>query len=119
MVEQTIDLEELDNHNYVIKPEYDEQLGECAKKLDEVCMGCIVFLALAAQNVFLYQVRDGLDKEHKSVGRRVSLELDKKLHLENSQTYGYCFRVTKNVRSVFNLLSVKLSVDSFIGCEGS
>ncbi|KAJ7098387.1 DNA mismatch repair protein [Mycena epipterygia] len=76
MVEQTIDLEELDNHNYVIKPEYDEQLGECAKKLDEV--------------------RDGLDQEHKSVGRKVGLELDKKLHLENSPTYGYCFRVTKN-----------------------
>lgn len=35
MVEQTIDLEELDRHNYVIKPEYDERLGEFAKKLAE------------------------------------------------------------------------------------
>ncbi|KAJ7652226.1 DNA mismatch repair protein [Mycena rosella] len=76
MVEQTIDLEELDRHNYVIKPEYDERLGSFAAKLDEV--------------------RDGLDKEHKSVGRALDLELDKKLHLENSPTYGYCFRVTKN-----------------------
>ncbi|KAJ6491405.1 muts domain V-domain-containing protein [Mycena vitilis] len=76
MVEHTIDLDELDKHNYVIKPEYDEQLAAFAEKLNEV--------------------RDGLDKEHKSVGRDVDLELDKKLHLENSQTYGYCFRVTKN-----------------------
>ncbi|KAJ6578594.1 DNA mismatch repair protein [Mycena sp. CBHHK59/15] len=76
MVEQTIDLEELDNHNYVIKPDYDERLGELAEKLAEV--------------------RDGLDKEHKTVGRDLELELDKKLHLENSQTYGYCFRLTKN-----------------------
>ncbi|KAF8217826.1 DNA mismatch repair protein [Mycena galopus ATCC 62051] len=76
MVEQTIDLEELDRHNYVIKPEYDENLGAIAEKLSET--------------------RDGLDKEHKSVGRDLDLELDKKLHLENNQTYGYCFRVTKN-----------------------
>jgi hypothetical protein len=37
MVEHTIDLEELDRHNYVIKPEYDEQLGALAEKLAEVC----------------------------------------------------------------------------------
>ncbi|KAK7046831.1 DNA mismatch repair protein 2 [Favolaschia claudopus] len=76
MVEHTIDLDELDRHNYVIKPEYDENLGAIAESLSET--------------------RDGLDKEHKSVGRELSLELDKKLHLENSSTYGYCFRVTKN-----------------------
>ncbi|KAF7335971.1 DNA mismatch repair protein 2 [Mycena sanguinolenta] len=76
MVEQTIDLDELDRHNYVIKPEYDDNLGAIAKKLSET--------------------RDGLDKEHKSVGRDLDLELDKKLHLENNATYGYCFRVTKN-----------------------
>ncbi|KAF7348478.1 DNA mismatch repair protein 2 [Mycena venus] len=76
MVEHTIDLEELDRHNYVIKPEYDDNLGVIAEKLNET--------------------RDGLDKEHKSVGRDLELELDKKLHLENNQTYGYCFRVTKN-----------------------
>ncbi|KAJ7885085.1 muts domain V-domain-containing protein [Mycena olivaceomarginata] len=54
MVEQTIDLEELDRHNYVIKPEYDENLGALAEKLNE-----------------------------------------------NNQTYGYCFRVTKNVSLPF------------------
>ncbi|KAJ7512587.1 muts domain V-domain-containing protein [Mycena galericulata] len=76
MVEQTIDLEELDRHNYVIKPEYDERLGALAKNLAKVS--------------------EGLDEEHNSVGDDLNLELDKKLHLENNSTYGYCFRVTKN-----------------------
>jgi len=38
MVEQTIDLNELDNHNYVIKPDYDPKLQELAAKLTEVCL---------------------------------------------------------------------------------
>ena len=49
--------------------------------------------------LFIQSVRDGLDAEHYKVGKAVGLDLDKKLHLENSQQYGYCFRVTKNVRS--------------------
>jgi DNA mismatch repair protein MSH2 len=44
-----------------------------------------------------------LDEEHREVGRDLDLELDKKLHLENNQVYGYCFRLTKNVR--FNPIS--------------
>ncbi|KAF8656520.1 hypothetical protein AX16_002484 [Volvariella volvacea WC 439] len=76
MVEQTLDLDELDNHNYVIKPDYDPHLQELSEKLANV--------------------RDGLDEEHRNVGRDLDMELDKKLHLENNQTYGYCFRLTKN-----------------------
>lgn len=76
MVEQTIDLKELDNHNYVIKPDYDPRLRELAGKLTKV--------------------RDGLDEEHREVGLDLDLELDKKLHLENNPVYGYCFRLTKN-----------------------
>lgn len=36
MVEQTIDLAELDNHRFVIKPDYDERLKELAEKMVEV-----------------------------------------------------------------------------------
>ncbi|PPQ65114.1 hypothetical protein CVT24_003005 [Panaeolus cyanescens] len=75
MVEQTLDLDELDNNNYVIKPEYDPKLQELADKLSKI--------------------RDGLDSEHHDTGEDLGLELDKKLHLENHQVYGYCFRVTK------------------------
>ncbi|ETW75892.1 hypothetical protein HETIRDRAFT_152464 [Heterobasidion irregulare TC 32-1] len=76
MVEQTLDLTELERHNFVIKPDYDERLQNLADKL--------------------FEVRDGLDTEHAEVGTDLGLELDKKLHLENSATYGYCFRLTKN-----------------------
>ncbi|KIM42345.1 hypothetical protein M413DRAFT_444770 [Hebeloma cylindrosporum] len=76
MVEQTLDLKELEGHNYVIKPEYDPRLLELAEKMGEV--------------------RDGLDEEHEKTGKDLGLELDKKLHLENNQVYGYCFRLTKN-----------------------
>ncbi|KAG0708032.1 DNA mismatch repair protein [Suillus ampliporus] len=76
MVESTLDLEELENHNYAIKPDYDERLQTLADKLVEI--------------------RDGLDAEHRAAGKDLGLELDKKLHLENSQNYGYCFRLTKN-----------------------
>ncbi len=77
MVQETIDLDELENHNFVIKPEYDDELQSLAETLKGI--------------------RDGLDGEHKRVGRELELELDKKLHLENSQAHGYCFRISKNV----------------------
>ncbi|KAJ3856348.1 muts domain V-domain-containing protein [Lentinula lateritia] len=76
MVEETLDLKELDKHNYVIRPDYDPRLQDLAEKLTEV--------------------RDGLDDEHRAVGDDLNMQLDKKLHLENNATYGYCFRLTKN-----------------------
>ena len=77
MVEQTIDLDELERHNYVIKPDYDARLQNLAGNISAA--------------------RDALDAEHARVGQKTGMELDKKLHLENSQTYGYCLRLTKNV----------------------
>ncbi|KZT28144.1 DNA mismatch repair protein [Neolentinus lepideus HHB14362 ss-1] len=76
MVEQTLDLDELDNHHFVIKADYDARLRQLADRLAEI--------------------RDGLDEQHKEVGDDLGVELDKKLHLENSQVYGYCLRLTKN-----------------------
>ncbi|KAF8480131.1 DNA mismatch repair protein [Russula ochroleuca] len=76
MVEQTLDLSELERHNYVIKPDYDPRLRKLADQISAA--------------------RDGLDEEHRDVANDLNLELDKKLHLENSATYGYCFRLTKN-----------------------
>ncbi|KAI0342296.1 DNA mismatch repair protein [Trametopsis cervina] len=82
MVQDTIDLDELENHNFVVKPEYDAELEELAGKLKVI--------------------RDGLDLEHKRVGRELDLDLDKKLHLENSQVHGYCFRISKNDQKSIN-----------------
>lgn len=81
MVEQTLDLDQLDNHMYVLKPDYDPRLRELADTLGEV--------------------RDGLDEAHREAGADLGLDLVKKLHLENNPTYGYCFRVTKNVSQIY------------------
>ncbi|KZV87734.1 DNA mismatch repair protein [Exidia glandulosa HHB12029] len=77
MVETTIDLAELDRapNNYIIKAEHDEQLERLAKTIK--------------------RIRDGLDAEHIRASRDLGLELDKKLHLEKNDKYGYCFRVSK------------------------
>lgn len=76
MVQDTLDLDELENHNFVVKPEYDAYLEELAEKLKSV--------------------RDELDAEHRRAAGDLSLDLDKKLHLENSPNWGYCFRMSKN-----------------------
>ncbi|KAG1859576.1 hypothetical protein DFJ58DRAFT_284084 [Suillus subalutaceus] len=76
MVGSTLDPEELENHNYAIKLGYDERLQALADKLVEI--------------------RDSLDAEYRATGKDLDLDLDKKLHLENSQNYGYCFRLTEN-----------------------
>ena len=93
MVEQTLDLDELDNHKYVIKSDYDPKLRELSKKLAQV-----IFFHISNMFILKYlKIRDELDKEHVEVGSDLGIELDKKLHLENNQVYGYCLRVTKNV----------------------
>lgn len=79
MVEATLDLSENSLHTYVIKPEYDEALQDLAKRIRTI--------------------RDTLDEEHARVGEDLNLELNKKLHLENKETVGYVFRVTKTVLS--------------------
>ena len=92
MVEETIDLNELDNHKYVIRADYDVSLQDIANKLMEVWCPT----SHPGLSNFWTQIRDGLDVQHREVGSDLNLELDKKLHLENSATYGYCFRLTKN-----------------------
>jgi DNA mismatch repair protein MSH2 len=84
MVEQTLDLSELERHKYVIKPDYDPRLRKLADQISAA--------------------RDGLDEEHRDVANDLNLDLDKKLHLENSATYGYCFRLTKNVCGLLTFL---------------
>lgn len=79
MVEETIDLDELDRHNFVIKPEFDETLGALKERLEGV--------------------RDQLDEQHREVAGDLDMETDNKiLHFEQHSLYGYCFRLTRKVR---------------------
>ena len=77
MVEATLDLDELSSHNFVIKPEFDPELQEYRATLN--------------------RCRDGLDAEHKRVGKELGFDSEKKLHMENHASYGYSFRLTRNV----------------------
>lgn len=78
MVETTIDLDELAYHHFVIKPDFDERLTAIKQDLD--------------------RLRDQFDEQHALAGEDLKLDTDKKLHLENHSSYGYCFRVTRTVR---------------------
>ena len=77
MVETTVDLEALDNHEFIIKPEFDENLRTIRKNLD--------------------RLRRGMDAEHRTVGNDLGQEVDKKLFLENHKVHGWCFRLTRTV----------------------
>ncbi|KAL7422721.1 MSH2 protein [Cryptotrichosporon argae] len=94
LVEDTIDLDELANHNFVLRASYDNQLENIKAKL--------------------IATRDELDEEHRRVGQDLGLDIDKKLHLENHQVYKYSLRITKaeagllrNKKGYFDLATQK------------
>ena len=75
MVETTVDIEALDNHEYKIKPEFDESLRILARKLEKL-------------------ERD-MQIELREVGNDLNQEVDKKLFLENHRVHGHVFRLTR------------------------
>ena len=75
MVETTVDLEALDNHEFIIKSEFDDGLRIIRKKLDKL--------------------RYDMDKEHSRVGDDLNQDTEKKLFLENHKVHGWCFRLTR------------------------
>lgn len=79
MVETTVDLEALDHHEFIIKPEFDDNLRVIRSKLDKL--------------------KHDMDVEHRRAARDLNQEMDKKLFLENHRVHGYCFRLTRNEAS--------------------
>jgi DNA mismatch repair protein MSH2 len=75
MVETTVDLEALENHEFVIKSEFDDQLRIIRKKLDKL--------------------KYDMEKEHRRVGDDLNQDTEKKLFLENHKVHGWCFRLTR------------------------
>ncbi|KAA1117472.1 MutS-like protein [Puccinia graminis f. sp. tritici] len=81
MVETTVDLDELENHQFIIKPDFDDDLRELKNALD--------------------QNREQLDEEHLRVAQDLGMGTDSKvLHFENHQVYGYVFRLTRKEAGV-------------------
>ncbi|KAF1840339.1 DNA mismatch repair protein [Cucurbitaria berberidis CBS 394.84] len=76
MVETTVDLDALDNHEFIIKPEFDESLRTIRKRLDKL--------------------KQDMESEHVRVGDDLNQDIEKKLFLENHKVHGWCFRLTRN-----------------------
>jgi DNA mismatch repair protein MSH2 len=76
MVETTVDLEALDNHEFIIKPEFDESLRTIRKRLDKL--------------------KQEMEDEYNKVGRDLKQDMEKKLFLENHRVHGWCLRLTRN-----------------------
>ena len=74
LVDTTIDLDEAAKQNYIIKPEFDESLQECADAMDQLNS----------------QTADELEKAARDLG----LVAEKTLKLDYGPQHGYYFRVT-------------------------
>ena len=80
LVETTIDLDQLDSHRTVIKPDFDEELQKINKKL--------------------VKTRDSINGMNEEVAEDLGMQPKKgksPLNFENHQVYGHCFRLTRKV----------------------
>ena len=79
MVETTVDIDALDNHEYKIKPEFDDSLRILARRLEKL--------------------EKDMRNELKVVSHDLNQEIDKKLFLENHRVHGHVFRLTRTEAS--------------------
>jgi len=75
MVETTVDLDAMDNHEFIIKPEFDETLRSIRKQLE--------------------RTRSAMDREFSDAASDLGQERDKKIFLENHKVHGWCMRLTR------------------------
>ncbi|XP_063954624.1 DNA mismatch repair protein Msh2-like [Lytechinus pictus] len=75
MVESTLDLEQVENHEFLIKPDFDENLMVLRTKMDEL--------------------EDEIKGQINRVAKDLGLEANKTIKLESNNQLGYFFRVTR------------------------
>ncbi|XP_060078247.1 DNA mismatch repair protein Msh2-like [Ylistrum balloti] len=75
MIETTMDLAQVENHDFVIKADFDEGLAALREKIDEL--------------------EDGIKGQMNKVARDLGVEPNKVLKLESNSQLGYFFRVTR------------------------
>lgn len=92
MVETTVDLEALDRHEFIIKPEFDDGLRIISAKIEKT--------------------RKDMDTEHRRAGKDLDQEIDKKLFLENHRVHGYCFRLTRTEAACIRNKSTYLEIQT-------
>ena len=79
LVETTIDLEALDEHRFVIKASFDENLQVIQAHLEKL--------------------KEDMAREHSRVGTDLEQDTEKRLKLEQHHVYNWCFRLTRNEAS--------------------
>ncbi|ODQ67660.1 DNA mismatch repair protein msh-2 [Nadsonia fulvescens var. elongata DSM 6958] len=75
LVETTVDLEALDNHEFIIKADFDEKLQDIKGRLD--------------------QLKESIALAHLETSEDLGMEADKKLKLEHHHVFGWCMRLTR------------------------
>ncbi|KAF8468885.1 muts domain V-domain-containing protein [Kalaharituber pfeilii] len=80
LVETTVDLDALDDHEFKIKPEFHEDLRTISAKIEDL--------------------KAKMDAEHRRAARDLGVEVDKKLFLEDHRVHGWCFRLTRTEAGV-------------------
>jgi DNA mismatch repair protein MSH2 len=76
LVETTVQLEAIDKHDYIIKPEFDDRLNKIRRKLD----------------VLDVKIR----QEFRDAAHDLGQEPERKIFLENHRTHGWCLRLTRS-----------------------
>jgi DNA mismatch repair protein MSH2 len=75
MVETTVDLDALDNHEFIIKSGFDDRLRIIRKRLDKL--------------------KSDMDREYRNAADDLNQEENKKIFLENHKVHGWCMRLTR------------------------
>lgn len=75
LVETTIDLDALNNHEFVIRPEFNDYLKQIRTRLDEV--------------------EQEIHAEVEACADDLGMPVEKKLKLEHHHVYGWCMRLTR------------------------
>lgn len=81
MIESTVDLKAAENHEFVIKSDFDPQLKQLRREMENL--------------------QSKIQSEAKMVAHKLGLEFEKKLKLENNPQYGYCLRLNRKVSYIF------------------
>lgn len=80
MVETTVDVDAANQHEYVIRPDFDGRLQEIRERLTEI--------------------RVEMDNDHQTTGAALGMEPDKKLKLEQHNQFGWVYRLTRTDAAV-------------------